>query len=88
MTAHKKTEFKLVAPDAEAVAVAGTFNDWDSSGTPLQKDPNGTWRTRLVLASGRYEYRFVVDGHQWVSDPAATEHAPNPHGDTNSIRVV
>jgi len=87
MTTQKKAEFKLLAPEARTVAVAGTFNDWDPENTPLQKGKDGTWRTRLVLATGRYEYRFVVDG-QWVSDPAAAENVPNPHGEANSVCVV
>jgi hypothetical protein len=32
------------------------------------------------LPSGRYEYRFVVDG-QWTDDPAAGETVMNPYGD-------
>jgi 1,4-alpha-glucan branching enzyme len=68
--------------------VAGSFNGWDSSRTPLAKDPNGGWKTTVMLPPGRYEYRFVIDGGQWFSDPGAKESVPNAFGSTNSVVVV
>lgn len=87
MASKKKIEFVLEAPQAKAVAVAGTFNDWDTSRTPLHRDNDGTWRTKVKLSCGRHEYRFVADG-EWISDPKAMESAPNPHGSENSVVVV
>ena len=85
---HKRSiQFTLEAPQATAVSVAGTFNDWDASRTPLHKGQDGVWRAKLSVRHGRYEYRFVVDG-QWISDPKATESVPNPHGGDNSVVVV
>lgn len=87
MPAKTKVEFALVAPQAQSVAVAGTFNDWDAQRSLLKKDQDGTWRAKFALAAGRYEYRFIVDG-AWLNDPFAAEDVPNPHGGTNSVRVV
>jgi len=75
---------KLVAPTARKVCVAGTFNDWQASATPLKATPKGEWRGELKLSPGRYEYLFVVDG-KWTPDPAARETAPNPFGGVNSV---
>ncbi|HUJ09544.1 MAG TPA: glycogen-binding domain-containing protein [Verrucomicrobiae bacterium] len=77
-------EFKLAAPDAHSVFVAGSFNGWDPRQTPLRRESGGVWRVTLPLSPGRYEYRFVVDG-QWREDPAAKETVPNPHGGRNSV---
>jgi 1,4-alpha-glucan branching enzyme len=79
-------EFKLTAPDANSVFVAGDFNDWNSSDTPLRKQ-GAEWKVALALPRGTYEYRFVVDG-TWMSDPAAMGCAANPFGGTNSIVMV
>jgi len=83
----KLIEFTCRAPQAHAVAVAGSFNEWDPRRTPLEREEEGLWRVRLPLSPGRYEYRFVVDG-QWQEDAAAREFAPNPFGGRNAVLVV
>ncbi|HWN93960.1 MAG TPA: glycogen-binding domain-containing protein [Methylomirabilota bacterium] len=78
---------RLVAPAAQAVSVAGTFNNWQPNATPLKPASGGAWIGELKLAPGRYEYLFVVDG-KWLPDPAARECAPNPFGGLNSVVSV
>ena len=80
-------EFRFDAPQAQTVGLAGSFNNWDATKTPMRKSGSGTWTTRLSLAPGRHEYRFVVDGN-WISDPNAKESVANPHGEANSVVVV
>jgi 1,4-alpha-glucan branching enzyme len=79
--------FTFNQPQAQSVAVAGTFNDWDPKRTPMRKDAKGNWHTTVTLMPGRYEYRFVVEG-QWISDPHAKESVQNPLGSTNSVCSV
>ena len=78
---------ELTWPGAQEVAIAGSFNNWHPSVTPMIRLRDGQWAKELSLAPGRYEYRFVVDG-QWVDDPAATELIPNPFGTPNAVLVV
>ena len=80
-------EFALSRPQARAVAVAGSFNGWDASRTPLSLNHEGTWKVTVWLPAGRYEYRFVVDG-QWMSDPRAKDSVQNAFGSSNSVVVV
>ena len=47
----------------------------------------GRWVKELVLPPGVYEYRLVVDG-RWMSDPQASETAPNSFGEFNSVLKV
>jgi len=82
----KTVEFRLSMPQARTVAVVGTFNNWDTKQTPMQKDGAG-WKATVPLAPGRYEYRFVADA-QWLSDPNAKESVGNDFGSTNSVLVV
>lgn len=64
--------FVLVAPGARQVSVAGTFNRWDPSATPLVRSGTAdTWVATLALPPGEHQYAFVVDGARWVPDPAA-----------------
>lgn len=78
---------ELVRPDAQEVGIAGSFNDWHPSVTPMIRLNDGKWAKELALPPGRYEYRFVVDG-EWVDDPTATELIPNPFGTANAVLVV
>ena len=63
--------FVLSAPDARAVGIAGTFNQWDASATPLVRTSAGVWTATMTLPAGQHQYAFVVDGERWVPDPAA-----------------
>jgi 1,4-alpha-glucan branching enzyme len=78
---------EIYQPDAIDVCVAGSFNGWQPQATPLVPLGNGKWAKELTLPTGRYEYRFVVDG-KWVSDPNAKEVAPNPFGTENCVLTV
>lgn len=56
----------------ETVHLAGEFNDWDVSATPMtDTDGDGVWTVTVPLPTGRWEYKFVVDGAHWVTDPYA-----------------
>lgn len=63
--------FVLSAPDAHAVSVAGTFNQWNADATPLVRTDGGVWTATITLPAGEHQYAFVVDGARWVPDPAA-----------------
>jgi len=78
---------EFVSPTAREVKVAGEFNDWCPESTPLIKTKDGDWVVRLMLRSGEYEYRLVVDG-RWIEDPEADQRAANPHGGFNSVLRV
>lgn len=75
------------APEAKVVQVAGTFNGWHPEANPLEHGGDGEWIARLMLKSGQYEYRFVVDG-EWSDDPQAAQSVANPHGGFNSVLKV
>ena len=78
-----QVEFRLVDKGAQSVEVAGTFNGWDRTKTPLQRAAD-CWKGTVNLPRGHYEYRFVVDG-KWVSDPEAKVSVKNPFGSNNSV---
>lgn len=64
--------FVLFAPEAQQVALAGTFNQWDPAATPLVRTgAPGVWAATLTLPAGQHQYAFVVDGARWVADPSA-----------------
>ena len=83
----KKVTFQFYAPQAQAVALSGDFNDWNPSKTPLKKERDGKWKTELDLAPGRYEYRYWVDG-DWQNEQNPVECVPNPFGTWNCVLEI
>ncbi|MEZ4596239.1 MAG: hypothetical protein R3C32_04950 [Chloroflexota bacterium] len=66
--------FRVWAPNATAVAVHGTFDDWAADGEPLAAEEGGTWSADVPGAGDGDEYRFIVrNGDQTLSwiDPRA-----------------
>jgi len=63
LDAYKRiVEFRLYAPKATIVAIAGDFNNWNTEVDLLKKDKNGIWRIQKRLPKGAFRYNFVVDG--------------------------
>jgi hypothetical protein len=81
---RKRVCLGLYAPEAKAVFVAGTFNGWQPSATPLQRQDDGRWVAEFQIEQGRHEYRFIVDG-QWTDDPMSSDYVPNPFGGLNCV---
>lgn len=85
---HTRVTFVLQNPDAETVCVAGDFTDWQAS-KAMRRSGEGLWRVAVELPSGReFGFRYLVNGVQWVNDPAADKYVPNPFGSENSVVVT
>jgi dienelactone hydrolase len=62
------TEFTLNGHQgAHTVALAGSFNGWDSQHVLCGKEA-ARWVCRVDLPPGRHLYQFVVDD-EWITDP-------------------
>lgn len=85
--ARKVVKFQLPSPEANSVYLVGSFNDWDTTATPMKKDNSGIWKRNVKLTPGTYEYLFYVDG-EWKNDPNGTEVKENPFGTMNSVLVI
>jgi 1,4-alpha-glucan branching enzyme len=81
------TEFKLHAPDAKEVFLAGDFNDWNPAEYRLRRYKDGIYKKKLQLKPGRYQYLFRVDG-EWRTDPEHPERISNPFGSENSVITI
>lgn len=81
------TEFKVYAPNASEVILCGDFNNWDTSQYKMRKFKGDIWKKSMKLKSGRYEYRFLVDGNWWT-DPENGERCQNSYGTENSVITV
>lgn len=79
-----------VAPEVKSVFLAGTFNGWSATSTPLVRQADRSWSVALRLPFGRHEYKFVLDGpdgRKWLPDPNAPSQA-DASGNANSILLL
>ena len=79
--------FKVHAPAAANVSVAGTFNDWEPAAIKLGYNSNGVYTTMVLLPLGRYEYKYVVNG-EWRNGADGSEQTPNAFGTANNVLHV
>jgi 1,4-alpha-glucan branching enzyme len=68
--------FRVWAPFAAAVTVAGSFNKWDTKAAPLTSEGNGYWSTDIAAASVNDQYKFIITNSAlpsvlWKNDPYA-----------------
>jgi hypothetical protein len=74
-------------PDLDSVSVAGSFNGWNPTATPMTLE-NGAWTILLVLPPGSHEYMFVENGTEWVTDPRAPGTRQDGFGGVNGLLAI
>src|ERR1700733_886903 len=82
--------FRVWAPFAQSVAVAGDFNAWSPTATPLDSEGNGNWSSDVSSAAVGSQYKFVLaaqgTGNQlWRVDPYARSIARDANGQLNCL---
>ena len=84
-----KTTFSVPAADysGQQIGLVGEFNNWNSE-APIQmtKKKDGTLSATVELPVGKnVEFRYVVDGAQWVNDANADAYIATPFGSENGV---
>lgn len=80
---------KMAAPEAKSVAIAGDFNNWNSSRTLMKKLKNGDFTATLELPCKKeYRFRYLIDNQRWENDWTADKYLPNDYGSDDSVVVV
>ena len=86
-TKKGRVSFKLEAPDAQKVSLVGDFNNWNPKTHVMKKDKKGVWSKTILIAPGRYEYKFFVDG-EWWNDPHNDQRVLNTFGSINNVLAI
>jgi len=76
--------FSVFAPEAKDVYLVGEFNKWQLNESARMTQNNGTWSRKINLNSGKYRYRFVIDGN-WIEDSSNPLKEVNPYGSVDSL---
>ena len=84
----KRVTFQVSASPNSEIYLAGSFNNWDPRRHQMKDTRrNGKYTITLMLASGEYEYKFVINNN-WVVDPECQDWVRNSLGTLNSVKKV
>ena len=73
---------------AKKLFLAGEFNDWSATATPMRK-AKGAFRVSLELAAGMpYQYRYVTEAGVWLNDIEADCYVFSVFADADNSVVV
>ena len=88
-----KVTFKVPADqvqEAEKVSLLGEFNNWNSEeAIEMKKLKDGSFKTVVSLDAGKeYEFRYLVNGTDWLNDEEADKYVSTPFGTENCVVVA
>ena len=79
-----EVSFKVEPEGAERVELVIESNNWVP--IPMAKLKSGAFKTRLRLPLGeQFQFRYRVNGDQWINDEAADDYVANEYGEQNSV---
>jgi len=73
---------------ASNVVLTGDFVHWAGTtmaGAIAMTNSGGTWSVTYGFAHGDYQYKFVVDGSNWIADPSNPVTVSDGFGGKNSV---
>lgn len=83
-----KVKFTVKPDGAEKVEVLGLNSDWENS-ILLNKKKDGSFSGEVTLPKNtQHEFKYRIDGTEWLDEPEADEQSINAFGSTNSVLVV
>ena len=76
--------FELNVETADSVALVGEFNDWQP--VEMKQTKAGPFAAKVRLPKdGQFQFRYLVDTHNWRNDEAADAYWTNEFGGNNSV---
>lgn len=83
-------QFRLTQHGSATSAwLTGSFNSWagnpSAGAVELALQPDTSWTGTHPFAAGTYQYKFIVDGTQWIADPDNPNSIDDGFGGKNSL---
>ena len=80
-----KVKFVAEVENAETVELLGLNGDWDTAVT-MKKKKDGSFSTDVSLPKdSQHEFKYRINGAEWITDTGADSESPNGFGGTNSV---
>lgn len=77
------------AQGAKTITLAGDFNSWSSTSTPLAKKSDGSFSVSVTLpADHEFQFRYLFDGNRWENDWSADKYVPAPFSNADNSIVI
>ena len=73
--------------EVKRVYLAGSFNGFNPRELEMSRSGDG-WQIPMFLRPGTHAYKFVIDGRNWITDPANPVVRPDGHGNFNSFMGI
>ena len=80
-------QFTYYQKGLQSISVVGDFNDWNADSTNMVEVSPGVWTVSLRLRPDVYEYQFILNGKQRVTDPTMPQ-TSSDFGSPNSVVKV
>ena len=79
--------FVIYRPNADRAEIIGTFTQWKP--VAMKKTGHaGYWSLTLNLKEGEYQYSYLVEDGQQITDPTIPERVQDDFGGENSIITI
>ena len=85
---HRETLRYYPGRRVQSVALVGNFNNWDKDYDFMYPIDGDGYEFIISLNRGVYQYKFVIDGTEWIPDPNSGERCPDTLGGENSVLRV
>jgi len=84
---YTSVTFRCPAPaKAKSVRVLGEFNEWSEERHSMKRRKDGNWSLTVRLPKDRqFQFRYLVDGTEWITDEQADDLATNEYGGSNGV---
>lgn len=77
------------ANGAQTINIAGDFNSWSSTDTPMKKGKDGSFSAKVELdVDKEYQFRYLLDNSKWENDWNADKYIPAPYSNADNSVVV
>ena len=77
------------AQGAKKINLAGDFNSWSSTDTPLKQGKDGSFSVTVELpVDHEFQFRYLLDGCRWENDWKADKYIPAPFSNADNSVVV
>jgi 1,4-alpha-glucan branching enzyme len=80
---------KEMSSSVNRANLAGDFNDWNIDSIPMKQLKGGEFSVSIDLKKGaEYQYKYFIDGNDWLNDIAADKYVENKFQTENSVVIV
>ncbi len=76
--------FEFEAEGAETAVLVSDFNGWQP--VAMKKLKKGPFKTKVRMPKeGQFQFRYLVNGRNWLNDETADAYQANEHGSENCV---